>query len=447
MRLNYLLIILIFFSLGCSFDKKTGIWKDAGEEKKAKENYEDRNLKPIFESKNFKFKTIKPKKNFVFTNANFIKPESWGDIYFNRYNNISNIFFENKGKYISKDIKIKSNKINPNILYYDNNLIYHDNRGNIFVQSLSTKKIEFKYNFYKKYYKKIKKKLSVVLKNNLIIVSDNLGYIYSLDISKKKLIWAVNLGKPFFSNIKIIGDEVILSDIENKIISLSVFNGKKNWDFFTDFNILKTKYQNNFAIDNDDNIIFLNSNGNIYSLNLHKKRVNWTYDFKDDLNMSSNSLFNAKPISINKNKILIVTENTISLMNNLNGNFYWKYHAKSNSKPVITNNNVFFLSNNGYLVCLSSENGSIIWSKDIVEIINSQKLQKKIGNLDNIKGIYVTHKKTVLLIFSRFILEFDIQNAQFIQQIKLPKEIFSKLIFISGELIYIGKNKKIIRVI
>ena len=57
--------------------------------------------------------------------------------------------------------------------------------------------------FYKKKYKKIKKKLNIIIDNSVLYVSDNLGYFYSYDYKEDRVLWAKNFKIPFRSNLKI----------------------------------------------------------------------------------------------------------------------------------------------------------------------------------------------------------------------------------------------------
>ena len=93
-----------------------------------------------------------------------------------------------------------------------------------------------KYNFYKKKFKKIKKKLNFIVENNIIYVGDNLGYIYAYNYSLNKIIWAKNYKIPFSSNIKIINNKILISNQNNNLYILSKKNGelltillKKQW--------------------------------------------------------------------------------------------------------------------------------------------------------------------------------------------------------------------------
>ena len=90
-------LIFILACSNCSFDKKTGIWKDASLEKIKKQEKERKTqLKDVFlenkifeEEKDVDFKT-KIKINLP------LKTKSWTDKYFSLTNNIPNIYYENE---------------------------------------------------------------------------------------------------------------------------------------------------------------------------------------------------------------------------------------------------------------------------------------------------------------------------------------------------------------
>ena len=52
--------------------------------------------------------------------------------------------------------------------------------------SLAENKIIDKFNFYKKKFKNIEKKLNIIISDDIVYVSDNLGYLYSYSFKLKK---------------------------------------------------------------------------------------------------------------------------------------------------------------------------------------------------------------------------------------------------------------------
>ena len=85
----------------------------------------------------------------------------------------------------------------------------------------------------------------------------------------------------------------------------------------------------NLALDKNNNLLFLSTNGTLYSLNLiNNKIMNWIQNFKPE----SDVIFKGKPIIVSKDKIIITTNNNITLLND-KGVRLWSTSIKSNISP------------------------------------------------------------------------------------------------------------------
>ena len=130
-----------------------------------------------------------------------------------------------------------------------------------------------KYNFYKKKFKNIKKKLNMTINNNVLYVSDNIGYIYAIDYKKKRLLWAKNSKIPFRSNIKVFNNIIMVSDTNNVLYLINKFNGEQLRSIPTEENPLKNDFSNSIAL-NEQFLFFLNTYGSIYSTD-YKGDIRW----------------------------------------------------------------------------------------------------------------------------------------------------------------------------
>ena len=186
MKLFYVIIFLLFFQ-NCSFDNKTGIWKNENSVSK-----KDINLFEAFEplsSTNKTFDKIIPvNKDLKFTATSSINNSSWKEINFDKSNNSKNFSYNNSNQLIFKSKKITKHKTNNFILFEDDKLIASDQKGNIIIYSVKENKEIFKYNFYKKQYKKINKVLNLIIENNILYISDNIGFLYAYNFKKNKII-------------------------------------------------------------------------------------------------------------------------------------------------------------------------------------------------------------------------------------------------------------------
>ena len=158
MKLFYSLIILVLLQ-SCSFDNKSGIWKnDNNISKEEKDIFSE--FETLFSTNNTFDKIVSVEKNFQFKLTSQVNNSKWTDIFYNQDNNYKNFTYNDNNKVIFKSKKISRSKMNNFILFNDNNIISSDHKGNIIIFSLTEKKIIKKFNFYKKRDKKIKKNLN-----------------------------------------------------------------------------------------------------------------------------------------------------------------------------------------------------------------------------------------------------------------------------------------------
>ena len=175
----FLILIFIFFFNNCSFDNKTGIWKNENLSNKEKKESSNKfkefktlstTIEPFDQTVNlindFNFNLLSPKKNFT-----------WHDTFYNTTNNLTNFKYDNLNNLIFKSKKLSRFELNKILLFDKNKLITNDEKGNIIIYSINENKVVTKFNFYKKKFKNIKKKLNFIIENNIIYVSDNLGFL------------------------------------------------------------------------------------------------------------------------------------------------------------------------------------------------------------------------------------------------------------------------------
>ena len=162
-------LMLTFFLLNCSFDNKSGIWKNENfnsNEKKTSGTFDG--FEKLSTDSDIFDKVIQIESKYE---IKFLKPEttnSWNDIFFSKSNNSKNFSFSEKNKINFRSKKITKNNINEYILFIDNNVITSDEKGNLIIFSTIKDKIINRFNFYKKNYKKSKKYLNLYVENNLI---------------------------------------------------------------------------------------------------------------------------------------------------------------------------------------------------------------------------------------------------------------------------------------
>ena len=439
-KISYL-IIFFFLINNCSFDNKSGIWTGSNQVKKNNKTT-SQNTEFVFKNKNKSIEEIEltPEQSIKIDNLKIYT--EWSQRYQNKFNNINNVSFLNNGKY-QKLSKISKSGVNKNILVYKNNLFFSDYKGNIGVYSLDKNQIIFKYNFYKKKFKKFKKEIKLLVKKDIIIAADNFGYAYSINYKKNKIVWAKNFLVPFRSNLKIIDETLFLSDEKNKIILININNGDKIDELYTQPSKTVSKFESNLAIDKNNNLLYMSTSGVLYSLNLiNNKRINWIKNFKQE----SEIIYEGNPIIVQNDNIIISNKDSISLLN-VNGNKIWESNIKSTLPPVISGNTIFVVNKDNFLLLINKNDGLVKYSKSINSLITKdfkKNLKRKIKKIDY---IYLIDGKLLLISKNSYFIEININNNININSIKKnPFEISSDIIFLNKEMIFINKSNRIYKV-
>ena len=453
---RFLLVFVTILLTSCSFDNKTGIWKDASsipvENKNAKsisKKSSNTRLENVFIKNQVFNKEIDVKNTFNIQIDSPIKISNWVEQYGIPTNNISNFFYSDKKILLSKSSKLsknstKENNSNQKIIFYKNNLISYDHKGTIFIYSLSLNKKIFEYNFYKKEFKNFKKEINLIINENILYSADNLGYLYAINLDNKSIIWAKNYGIPFRSNLKFAGNQIFLANQDNVIYSIDSTTGNKNWQFATSITFLKSNFKNNFALDlTGNNLIFLNTSGELYSINYLTQKINWVLNFKNPLLSGDAELFLSQPLIIKNDNLIISTEKSLLSYNILTSSRNWILSSEPIFKPVITSNYTYAILKNNLLICLDNLSGKVIWSKNIFKNINNKNFKNKFGHIIDFK---IVNNKINIYSKNGYLLIFNFSNGNLISSTRINKSgIISKVIFLNNNMFFVDKKNKLLK--
>jgi outer membrane protein assembly factor BamB len=452
--MKWLISILVSILLvGCSFDDKTGIWNDASNipveisrsdtinKKKVNSRFED-----VFIDKKIFNEEKELDKNFNFKIENALDNTNWPQEFASNTNNVSNFKYNDNKLLISKSSKLSKTlgskySLIKNTVLYNKKIISYDHKGSIFVYSFENKKKILEFNFYKKAFKEYNKKIFLVVNENKIYAADNLGYVYAIDIETRTLIWAKNYGIPFRSNIKFFDGQLFLANQDNIVYSIKAKNGEKNWQLSSSVTFLKSEFKNNIVIDElNNNIIFINTSGELYSLNYLNQRINWVLNFKNFSLKGDTDLFLSQPLAIKDGNLFVSTENSLLSYNLITGSRNWIKPVAPILKPIITKNNVFTFTKNDLLICIDRKTGDIRWSKNIYLSIKKPKKMRKIGEIFNLS---IANDNINLFSHEGYLLSFDFRDGTSNFFGKISKHGISSVpIFSKGNMFLTdGKNK------
>lgn len=432
-----LIFFLIFLLQNCSFDNKSGIWKNEKISIKKNSIFED--FKPInISNKSFQ-KIIPIKNNFKFIDINKIDNYSWQDIYYDQSNNLSNFSFNENYNLVFKSKKITKYKVDKNILFENNNVILTDKKGNIIIFSINEKKLISKFNFYKKSYKKIDKKLNIIIENSIIYVFDNIGYFYAFSYKEGKILWAQKHDVGFQSNIKIHKKKLIVSDQNNKLYFIDKNNGQMLIEIPTEETIINNDFTNNLS-SNNNLLFYINTFGSLYAIDINNMRIVWFINLNQSINLNPRSIFVGNQIINNDDKLVISSNEYTYIINQNTGSTLYKKNFATKLRPIILNKYLFTITKNKFLLAMDIDTGNIIYSYDlnskVSDFLNSKKNQLVI------KNFMILEDKIVVFLENSFILILNINgNLEKIE--KLSAKINTFPIIIDKSILYLDQKNRI----
>lgn len=433
MKKFYFFLLLVFLN-NCSFDNKSGIWNNDSQAKLKDIPFKD--FKTLNSTVDIFNEIIKPQANLNLEPGILKNNLEWKDEYYKNSNNLDNFNFSNLNELTFKSKKISNRDIFSNLLFDGEHILAVDEKGTIIVYSLDSQKITLKYNFYKKKFKKLDKKTSVIIEENVIYVGDNLGYFYALDYSSGELIWAKNFKVPFRSNLKIFDQNILISDINNYLYFINKKNGERVKFIPTEKSSLKNDFINSLS-SNNDSIFFLNTFGSIYSVDISGK-INWFTNLNRSKNIDQFNSFYSNPIVSNDKRIIISSEPYLYILNANNGAILFKAALPSIVKPIVSGSNLFLITKQNLLVCINLVTNKILYSikinKEISEFLNSK--EKPIS----IKTFAILNNSLFIILKNSYFVNFSL-SGEILDIDKLPSKIHSEPIFINDSIIYLNKKK------
>ena len=433
------ILILLFLFYSCSFDTKTGIWKNDNIVPNIENNSVFKDFVKITSSDEKFNSIVQINEEFNFIINEPLRNLSWNQTLLNKENNIVNLSFDNKNQAIHKSKKISLHTLNENILYEKNKIFLSDQKGNLFIYSLQKNKLIKKLNFYKKKYKNKKIKLNFIIENDIVYISDNIGFIYAYDINLDKIIWAKNINIPFRSNLKLSLNFLTLANQNNDLYFFNKKNGKLIKLIPSEETVINNNFQNKISLSNDE-VFFLNTYGSLYSIDNKSFNLKWFVNLNKTLEKNLSNLFYGSDVVFYDNRILLSSNENFYIINSKNGSVLYKKNFSSYFNPIINNNFVFLLTKNNLLVALNLRDGEIIYSLDLAqETANFLSTKKK--NLI-IKNILMMDDKIFVFLKNSYVVKLDIYG-KIVSIIKLPSKLKTQPIIVDNKLFYINKKNKL----
>ena len=437
--LSFFLILSLIFLNNCSFDNKTGVWKEHNkaiiEKAKSKQKIEK-----IFK-KNEIFDQETESKDIVIISE---KEENrdWSEYNFVESNNVSHLEYQNNKNRIFKSKKIGKKKysienIDSEPLVLKDNIIFADLSGNVYNYSTQRKKLVWKFNFYKKKFKNIPIKINLKIILNNLIASDSLGYFYNINIDTGQLIWAKNQGVPLTSEIKSYSEKIFLLNQDNKFYIFEKNNGKKILDFETFPVILKKNNKQTLALDSRYNLYFVTSGGQVFSLNYQDYKINWLINIADS--SDEFGLFYSSPIIVKDNSVYLSSSQSTMSIDSFAGKTNWEIPFGTRIRPVISNRFIFLVSKEGFILNIDLRTGKIVWSKKL--FTSKETNLKKMGE---VTSLLLISDQLFFTTKNGYFFFVNYENGEIINYAKVAKGFYSRPAVADGKIYIIDKDMRVL---
>ena len=461
---NFFKIVLIcIFITNCSLHKSSKFWTK--EEIKKQKIFSSKKPKTCAAGL-FSFKRVpcdqaykaKKKRNLIKEfNRNLkisLYSKAINKSFVNNYdNNNGRINFNGDLKSISKYkfSKIKDfHQYDPKISFYNNDIIFFDNKGSILRFNNSSDLI-WKNNNYTKSEKKQNPILFFANNKKILIVADNISKYYALDIDTGEVLWSKNNTAPFNSQVKIYGDKFFVIDFENVLRAYSIKEGKEIWNIRTRNSFIRSQKKLSIVII-DNKIYFNNTSGDVSAVDIKSGELLWQMPTQS--NLMSGQSFSLKTSDI------IADNETLYFSNNRNqffsldiqtGTLNWKQKINSNFRPTLIDDYIFTVTIEGYLIIIEKKSGNIIRITNVFKDVEPTMLRivpfksRKEANKDVILNIkptgFIVGKDNIYLSTNHGrLLIIDIKTGLTTSTIKIDNEKISRPAVLNQNLFIIKDN-------
>ena len=425
------LIFILILLPSCSLKDTTGFWS----QKKRLESVENK-LKPLSK------KEKKISKEF---NTDFLIKLDPSMIKINEQS-----FYDNNDGYTKYTGKLKGiskynfskienyENVEPELIFYKNNIIFFDNKGTILNFDHNSKLI-WKQNVYSKEEKKLNPLLSMNIINNRLIIVDNLSKFYSLNIKDGSVLWSKNHKTPFNSQIKIFKEFFFTIDSNNILFCFNISDGRKIWSYKTEKPFINSTKKLSIVI-KDDLVIFNNSIGDITGLNIQSGALEWQISTQDTESFNELIDFKTSDLVANGNSIFFSNnKNNFYSVDFATGSINWKQKIDSFIKPTIIGNLIFTISEDGYFFIIEKKNGNII---RINNIFKNFKKSKK--NTIYPTGFILNHKEVFISTSKGKLFTMSLEKGNILNIIKLDNNKISRP-WIKNDNMYLVRDNSILK--
>ncbi|PKN99489.1 MAG: hypothetical protein CVU43_15235 [Chloroflexi bacterium HGW-Chloroflexi-5] len=183
------------------------------------------------------------------------------------------------------------------------------------------------------------------------------GQVYALRAETGNIVWQypekASTTRVFLAAPALVDDQLIVGDYANLLTSLSIRDGKENWQF----NGAKGRYIDSPLII-EDTIVAPNADNHLYALDLSGKTM-WNFE--------AGHSFWAQPASDGKTVFAPCLDHYLYALDLETGNLKWKIDLKASlvARPALGDGTIYVGNLDGDVFAINIENGKIIWNQKV----------------------------------------------------------------------------------
>ena len=363
-------------------------------------------------------------------------------------NSITNKFLL-KSDLIKNNIKIVSksyyktnnnNSYKRSIVSYNNNIIFVDDYSNIVILDKNLKLIKKIKSPIERKYENFPLRSSLLVHEDTLFVADNYGNVFSTNLNSYSIAWQLNLGVPFVSNLVMYKNSLFVINLNGKIYSINAISGKQNWSFETGGS--KIDSEEAYKIFQKENIlVFTNSSGNVYCIDILKQSVLWNYKIPFNVNSQNyNNFFYVNDLLVEKNFLFISTSFGILKTDIQIGKPLWLMPIYSKTNFINNFDTLITVDVNGFLTIIDKSRGDILFKKNISKYELLRKINLKI---ENVNDIFTGYQNLYLVTNDGNLIAIKASNLDIVFLSRIAKSVNSNIVLFDKKIFFIG-NKDLI---
>ncbi len=302
----------------------------------------------------------------------------WSKNFQNVRNNLGNIktssSIKNRKQIINGNGNV-SNIIQP--IYFDNSLCHINSNGFLACVDVNTKEQIFEIDTKPEGIKKLE-----VIRGGLAYFDENIvyvdvfGQIFLINSQNGEIKWTNKIDFPILSSPLIYRDLIYFISSDNRIFAINLNDGTIKWTFQTTSE--NKKYVNTSSPSAFENLIIVPfSNGELIAFKYDDGRPLWSENISK---VSLVSNFDIKDISanpvVNSNSVYTISTNGKLVSTNIiNGERNWSVNLSGSRTPLISGNVLYIVDEDSRLICLSLDTGEIYWITQLEKFRKGNKVK------------------------------------------------------------------------